>query len=92
MGLHSESPDQTQAAGGIGKDPDNQSPPFDFLMVALEKIGRFQVLVMGSGEPVEGQRLLDVLLRPVAQFWVLALPFYEPRSQVLPRLTKILRS
>jgi hypothetical protein len=52
--------------------------PLDLLVQALEQIGRLQVLVVLARQPVEGQRLLDVLLGPAAQLGIGRLPLGEP--------------
>jgi len=48
--FHRESSAQAQAAARVGEDPHHQSPPLQLLVEPLQEIGRFQVLVMLSGQ------------------------------------------
>ena len=84
-----ERPNQAQAARGVGKDADDVGAPLDLLVQTFQEIGRLQVFVMLAGQPVEGQRLLDVLLDPGTEPGVGRLPFGEPSRQIPPGLGEI---
>ena len=64
--LDGERPHQPQAALGVGKDAYDVSAPLQLLVQPLQHVGRFHVLVVRQRQPVIGQRLLDVVLDPVA--------------------------
>ncbi len=40
------------------------------------------MLVVGSGQPVEGERLTDAVLDPVGKFWVFRRPLGQPRGEI----------
>ncbi len=65
---------QPQAALGAGEGPDDEGPPLDLLIEALEHVGGLQVLVVLARQAVEGEGLLDVLLDPVGELGILGLP------------------
>ena len=78
-----ECPYQTEATGGIGKDPHDPRAPFDFLVESLQHVGRLQVLVMLARQTVEVERLADIGLDPISELWIAGRPAREPRLQVL---------
>ena len=82
-------PDEPQAAGLVREDAHDVRPPLQLLVEALKHVGGLQVLVMGGGKPVEGERLLDVLLHPVAKLRVLRLPFGQSGGEVPPGLGRV---
>ena len=84
-----ESADQPQAARGVGKDAHHVGAPLQLLVQPLEHVGRLHVLVVLRRQLVGGQRLLDVLLDPVAERRVLRLPFRQPAREILPRLGEL---
>src|SRR5690606_38137061 len=80
---------QAQAAVGIGEDAYDVGATLDLLVEALEQVGRAHVLVMGTQQAVERQRLFDGLLNPQAQALVLASPLREPRGKVAAGLLQV---
>ncbi len=86
VGLHRQGPDQSQAAGRVGEDPDHPRAPPQLAIEAFQHVGRLHVLVVRQQQPVEGEGLLDVLLDPVRQRAVAALPALQPGGQVPARL------
>lgn len=66
----------------VGEDAHQQGAPFDLLVEPLEQVGRLEVFVMGPRQPVEGERLLDVGLDPVAELAVHLLPAGQPLGQM----------
>jgi hypothetical protein len=56
----------------------------NFLFEPLEHIGAFEMFVVFSGQPVEGQGFFNVFFHPCAEFWIFLLPAKEPGRQVSP--------
>jgi hypothetical protein len=83
--LDRERPDQPQAAFGVGEDAHHGGPPLDLLVEAFQEVRRLQMLVVVlARQPIEGERLLDVLLDPAAELGIGRLPLGEPGRQVAP--------
>ena len=75
MSLSGKCADQAQTALGVGKNPHDQGPPFDFFVESLKHIRGFQMLVMLQRQFIEAQRLIDVVFNPRAKLWIFLLPF-----------------
>jgi hypothetical protein len=75
--LDRERTDQAQADFGVAEDTDDMGAPLDLLVQPLQQVGRLQVLVVLARQPVEAQRLLDVLLDPATELGVGRLPLGE---------------
>ena len=87
--LDRECPDQASTAFGVGEDADHVGAPLDLLVQAFQEIRRLQVFVMRPGQPVEGERPLDVLLDPGAELGVDRLPLGQPGREIAPGLGEI---
>ena len=59
--LHRKGTEQTQTALLVGKYPNNQGPTFDLLLELLKHVGQPQMLVISLRQPVERQRLFDIV-------------------------------
>lgn len=82
MGFDRQGPHQPEAAFRVGKDPHDVRPALQLLVRPLQHVRRFQMLVM-LRPPVEAERLLDVLLHPIAYLRIVPLPLRHPRREVL---------
>ena len=67
VGLDRQRPHQPQATLAIGKDAHNLGAAPDLLVEALQHIGRFEVLMVLSRQPVKGQRLVDIVFDPAGE-------------------------
>ena len=54
----------------------------DFLVEALQHVGRFEMLMVLERQAIEGQRLFDILLDPGDELWVAGAPFGDPGGEV----------
>ena len=90
VGFGGERPRQPQAAGLVGKDPHDVGPALKLLVEPFEHVRGLQMLVVFPRQPVESQGVLDVVLDPVAQLGVLALPLLEPGRQIAPGFLQVL--
>ena len=86
VGLDGQRPHQPQTAFAIGEDAHHVGAPLQFLIEALEHVGRLHMLVMGKGQPIIAQRFLDVFLDPVAELRMLGLPLGQPGGDVAAHL------
>src|SRR5213075_2642326 len=72
VGLDRQCPHQPQAALAIGEDAHDMGAAPDFLVEALQHIGRFEVLMVLPRQPVKRQRLVDVVFDPAGELCGLA--------------------
>ena len=72
VGFDRECPHQSQAAVAIGKDAHDKGAAPDLLVQSLQHIGRLQMLVVLARQPIERQRLIDVLFDPAGELGVFA--------------------
>src|SRR3954451_390337 len=47
------------------------------------------MLMMLAWQPIESQRLVDILFDPAGQLWVFAGPFGEPGGEIATRFSKV---
>jgi hypothetical protein len=62
----------SKATLAIGEDAHDMGAPHDLLVQALQHVGRFEMLMMLARQPIESQRLVDVLFNPAGELWVFA--------------------
>ena len=74
--------DQSQRALLVGKDADDLGAALNLLIKPLEHVGALKVLVMLSGQPIKGQRFLDVFFHPATEPRTLFLPPKQPSRQI----------
>ena len=84
-----QSDHQPPARLRIGEDAHDVRSSLEFLVEALEQVGRTHVFVVTSRQSIKRQRFFDVLFHPVTQLSILARPLRQPRGEVLPRLLRI---
>ena len=89
VGFDGQRAHQPQAALGIGEDAHDVSSAFDLLVETLQHVGRFEMLVMLTRQPVEGQRLIDVVFDPTGELGIFARPLGEPGGQIATRFGEI---
>ena len=81
--------DEAEAAGGVGKDPDDPCPSLDLLVESFKHVGRLQMLVVLARQAVEAQRLADVRFDPSGELRIAGSPAREPRLQILLGLLEV---
>ena len=67
VGLDRERPHQPEATLAIGEDPHDMSTAFDLLVEALQHVGRFEMLMVLTRQPIEGQCLVDIVFDPAGE-------------------------
>src|SRR5262249_10442471 len=67
VGLDGERPHQPQTAVAIGKDAHDLGAASDLLVQSLQHIGRLEMLVVLPRQPIERQRLVNVLFDPAGE-------------------------
>jgi hypothetical protein len=61
----------------------------DLLIEALQHVGRFEMLMMLTRQPIKRQGFVDVLLDPTGELGIFARPFGEPSGQIATGLGEI---
>jgi len=72
VGLDRKRPHQPQTALGIGEDAHDMGAALDLLVQPLQHVGALEMLMMLAGQPIEGQRLVDIFFDPAGELGVLA--------------------
>jgi hypothetical protein len=67
VGLDRQCPHQPQAALAIGEDAHDMGATPNFLVEALQHVGRFEMFMVLPRQPVKGQRLVDVVFDPAGE-------------------------
>ena len=67
VGLDRQCPHQPQAALAIGEDAHDMGAAPDLLVQSLQHVGRLEMLMVLPRQPVEGQRLVDVVFDPAGE-------------------------
>jgi hypothetical protein len=78
VGFDGEGAGQTQAGLSVGEDAHDVGASLQLLVEAFKQVGRLEVFVVGAGQPLEGEGLLDVFLHPAAQPGMFRLPALQP--------------
>ena len=89
LGFGGERPRQPQAAGLVWEEPHDAGAALEFFVEPFEHVYGLQGLVVFPRQPVEGTGVLDVVLDPVAELGVLALPILDPGRQVPPGFLQV---
>ena len=73
----------------MGEDPYHPGAALDLLVQTLQHVRALQMLVVGPGKTVKGQRLTDMVLDTVREPGVFRRPLRQPRRQIALGLREI---